>query len=132
MPPKPPTDPAPPPDPVDALSRPLPVLLHEMLDQHRDVVAPFPQRRDDDRDHVEAVVQVLLELAVVDHLLEVAIGGRDHACIRAYRLSRADALEFPLLENSQQLGLKFQGQFAHLIKKDCRFIGQLKAANALA
>ena len=61
------------------------MLLDEVLDEHRDVVAALAQRRDADRDHVEAVVQVLLEAAVGDHLLQVAVGGGDDADVHALR-----------------------------------------------
>ncbi len=53
-------------DPVDAPAGPMRVLLNEVLDQRRNVVAPLAQRRDLDRDHVEAIEQILLELAVGD------------------------------------------------------------------
>ena len=39
------------------------VLLQEEVDQERDVLAPLAQRRQVDRDDVEAVVEVLAEVA---------------------------------------------------------------------
>ena len=38
-------------------------LLQEMLRQHQDIFAPFPQGRQINRDHGEPIVQVLAELA---------------------------------------------------------------------
>ena len=43
--------------------RPLEVAAEEVLHQHRDVLAALAQRRQRQRQHVEAVVQVLAELA---------------------------------------------------------------------
>ena len=41
------------------------IPLEEVIHQHRDVLAPLAQRRQRDRQHVQAVEQVFAELAVV-------------------------------------------------------------------
>ena len=83
-------------------------LLDEVPGQQRDVLAPLAQRRQRDRDDVQAVVEVLAELAFLDHLAQVGVGGRDDARVELDRARLADALDLPLLERAQQLGLQRQ------------------------
>ena len=51
----------------------------EALDEERDVVLPFPQRRDLERDDREPVEQVLAEAPRLDLLDEVAVRRGDEA-----------------------------------------------------
>ena len=53
-------------------------------------------------DHVEPVVEVLAELPLAHHGLEVAVGGGQHAHVDADRLVAADALDRPLLQRAQR------------------------------
>ena len=50
-----------------------------MVGQHDQVVAPLAQRRHRDRQHGQAVVQVLAERAAGDGLLQLDVRGGDHA-----------------------------------------------------
>ena len=83
--------------------------LDEMLDQHRDVLAPLAQRRHLDRNDVEAIEQILAKLAVGDQLAQVAVGGGNHAHVDALRALGAERLELALLQHAQQLRLHRQG-----------------------
>jgi len=67
-------------------------LADELIDQQWDVVAAAIERRNLDRENIEAILEILAETLVADRLLEVAIGGRPEETIRQ-RLSRiyADA-----------------------------------------
>src|SRR5438128_8192514 len=67
---------------VDAAVRALHltvVTAYEVLDQRRDVLAPIAQRRQRNVDDVQAVVEVLSKLALVDHPPEIAVARRDDA-----------------------------------------------------
>src|SRR5262249_38691275 len=55
------------------------VAAEEMLDQFGNVLASIAQRRYDDVDDVEAVIQVVAELTLTDQLPQIAIGCRDDA-----------------------------------------------------
>ena len=57
----------------------LRVALQEPARQHGDVVAALAQRRQADGDHVQAVVEVLAEAAGADLVLQVPVGGGEHA-----------------------------------------------------
>ena len=60
-------------DGLDPPAHPPGELLGEMADQPRDVVAALAQRRQHEREHVQAVVEVAAEAAVGDHLRQVAV-----------------------------------------------------------
>jgi hypothetical protein len=65
-----------------ALDAQLSCALHqEVAHQNGDVFAPLAQARQAQADHVQAVVQVFAEQAVAHALLQVLVGGRDHAHI---------------------------------------------------
>src|ERR1017187_5960781 len=58
-------------------------LLEETLDQQRDVLRPLAQRRHDNRHDLQAVEEVLAELALRHRLLELLVRGREHSHIDA-------------------------------------------------
>jgi hypothetical protein len=105
-------------DAIDAAAGPLGVLPDEVLDQRRNVFAAFPERRDLDRDDVQAIEEIVLEPAVGDHLAQVAIGGGDDADVDALRPLGAERLELPLLQHPQQLGLQRRAHRRDLVEKD--------------
>jgi hypothetical protein len=51
--------------------------LQEMLRQERDVLRPFPQAGDPDRDDGQAIVEILPELPLPHEGRKVSIGGAD-------------------------------------------------------
>ena len=93
-------------DGFDARHVLLDVHFQEMIDQEGDVPFPFPQRRQIDRDHIQAVIEVLPELAFIDVVPDVAVRRRDHSHIDFEGLCPAHALEFLQFEDAQQFGLK--------------------------
>ena len=82
------------------------MLFGEVLDQHRYVLDAFAKRRQVDRDHVQAIEQIVLESTLVHELTEVAIGRRDHANLHTLRPLRAERLDFAFLQHAQQFGLQ--------------------------
>ena len=58
-------------------------LVEEELRQLLDVRAALAQRRQPDREDVQAVIEVLAQLAVRDRLLRLAVGGRDRRARRS-------------------------------------------------
>src|SRR4030067_385291 len=105
-------------------TRRYPALRHdrgvadEVLDQQRDVVAALAQRRDDEREHVEAVVEILAKRALLHHALERAVGGRDHAPLPLDVRGPADAAEGAALERAEQLHLQLGGDLGALVEGD--------------
>ena len=113
---------------VDALAGALRVLRDEVIDEHRDVLAPLAQRRNVDRDDVQPVVEILLEPAVGDHLPQVAVGRGDHPHVDLLRALGAERLELALLQHAQQLRLQRRAHRADLVEEDRAAVGQRELA----
>ncbi len=79
-------------------------------------------------DDVEAVEQVLAELALAHHLLEVEIGRGEDAHIGAAGHRVADALVLLVLDEAQQLGLQRQREVADLVEEQRAAIGLIDPA----
>src|ERR1017187_5940689 len=89
----------------------------EVLRQDRDVALARPERRDDDVDDVDSVVEILPEAAAGDLGLEVAVGRGDEADIDAERGVGSDGLEASILQDTQELGLRRQWQLTELVEE---------------
>jgi len=105
--------------------------LDEMRDERGDVFAPRPQRRQQNRKDVQAVVQVDAEFSAPDHLCEIAVRGGDQAHIDVMGAPAAQALEFLFLQDAKQFGLQCRRNVADLIQKQRALVGQLEPANLL-
>ena len=104
------------------------ILLQEMIDQQRDVFATLAQRRHRDRNHAQAVVQVFAE-SIFGHLLvEIAVGGRDHAHVDGNLGRAAHRPNAALLQYTQQFDLHGQRHFADFVEKDRALVGHFEQA----
>ena len=117
-------------NPVDALAVLLGVAAEEEARERRDVLAPIAQRRDLDRDHVEAVEEVFAESPFGDARPQVAVGRGDDADVDLERLVAADALERPLLQEAKELHLRRRRDLADLVEEERAAVGLLEAALA--
>ena len=81
-----------------------------------------------DRDDVEAVEQIFLELAVGDHLPQIAVGGGDDAHVDLLGPLGAERLELALLQHAQQLRLQRRAHRADLVEEDRAAVGQRELA----
>ena len=106
------------------------VARQEALRQHRDVDLPLAQRRQADRERVDAVVEVFAEPAVADELLERAVGRRNQPEVDRDRLVAAEALEAALLEDAQQLGLGDQRHVADFVEEQRAVVRPARGARA--
>ena len=106
-------------------------IAGKILHQQGDVLPPFPQRRQVNRDEVEPVEQVLAEEALTDHLLQVAVGSRDHPDVSAAGDALAQRLVGAVLEHAQELDLTDGLQLAYLVEEDSALVGQLEPALAV-
>ena len=78
----------------------------KMTGQQRNVVAPFAQRRQLQREGAQTIVQVLPQFAGFDGFLHVGVGRGDHANIRVKHFGRAQRPIFAVLQETQQLHLR--------------------------
>ena len=106
------------------------VLLDEVVGQREQVVRALAQRRDVKVHHVEAVEQVLPELAANDRFLQDAVRRGDDADIDLHRLRAADAVDLAFLDGAQQLGLKPDIHFRYLVQQQRAAVGFLELADA--
>src|ERR1035438_6297335 len=107
------------------------VLLHEGAHQQRDIIAALAQRRDRERENVEPVIEVGAELPFLHHQREVAVGGGHQAGVGADGAGTAEALEFALLEDAQELGLQLERNLSDFVEEHGAAVCQLKAADTL-
>ena len=98
----------------------------EVIHQQRDVALSLAQRRDVHGEHVEPVVEVLAEGAVLHHLLERAIGGGDHAHVHLDVHRPADSPKGAGLQHPQQLHLQLRREFRDLVQEDGAPVGDLE------
>ena len=81
------------------------------------LLAAIAQRRNQNADHREPVVQIFAEFALGHALFEVGIGRGDHADVDALRARFADRHDLALLEKPQQLRLHVERQVADFVEE---------------
>src|SRR5438552_1496036 len=102
----------------------------EVLDQERQVLDPLAQRREDDRDDVRPVVEVLAEAPRLHLGLEVLVGGGEDADVDLEGAVAAHPLELALLEHAQDLRLRLRPHVADLVEEERPAVGDLELALA--
>jgi hypothetical protein len=103
-------------------------LVGEVVGEPRDVVGALAQRRHHRAHHGEAVVQVLAEGPLLDHVLEVAVGGGHHADVDPGRARVADAPHLALLQHAEELRLQLERELADLVEEEGAAVGRLDQA----
>jgi hypothetical protein len=96
---------------------PGPVQEDEVLGQERDVGQALAQRRQLEREDVDAVHQVLAELAGRHQLGQIAVSGGDDPDVDLAIAIVAQAPVLAELQDSQELGLGGRRQLADLVEK---------------
>ena len=79
--------------------------MDEVLDQGRDVFAPFAQGRHMAGRHVHPIIEILAKATFLHFLLDVAVGGRNQTHVDGHRFLAAHTFDLLLLQNPQQLDL---------------------------
>ena len=106
----------------------LPRPLDERRDELRKIFDTLPERRDLQSHPLQAVEQIEAELAGGDELVEIAVRRSDDAHIDIDRAVAAHALDLPLLERSQNLGLHRERHIADLVEKERAAVRGLEPA----
>ena len=104
------------------------VPLHEVLNQHRDVVFSGSKRRHVDRKDIQPIKQVSPETANPDRGVQITIRGRYETNVDTDRLGASHALEFTFLEHPQERYLGLRQEFTDFIEENRAAICQLKTA----
>ena len=92
-------------------------VVEEVLREQLDVAGAVAQRWQRDREHRQAEVEVLAELAFLDGVLGVAVGRGQHADVRLNGRRAADALDVPGLEHAEQLHLELRRHLRDLVEE---------------
>src|SRR3989441_12806854 len=107
-----------------------PEVGDERLDQQRNVAGTLPQRGKPERNDVQAIEQVSPKATGPDGRVEVPVCGGDQAHVHADRVASADALQFLLLHDPQQLNLAVEWQLADLVEQQSPAVRLLEPSNA--
>ena len=83
-----------------------------------------------DSHYVDAVVEILAELAFGDQLAEVLVGGEDEAGAQGNEPVAAQAVELPLLQDAQELDLSEEAEVADFVEEERAVAGLLEVAFA--
>ena len=104
-----------------------------MLRQQRHIVAAIAQRRHQDMNDIQAVVEIFTKRALRDHLAQVAIGrGNDPDVHDATAAVGAHLLQFSCFEEPQEQALHAQRHFADLVEEDRARVRALELARLVA
>ena len=114
--------------PLDRLAELARILLDEVIDEQRDVLAPLVQRRHRDLDHVQPVVEILAEAPGRHLVLQAPVRRADDAHVDALIVGVADAAEGLLLDQAQHLHLERERQLADLVEEERAAVGRLEQA----
>src|SRR5215470_4761016 len=100
-----------------------------MVGECLNVLPALSERRELDWDHVEPVIEILPERSFLDRTFQVAVGGSNHPHIDGDWRDTAHAFEFPLLEESQELGLELASKIADLVEEDGSSVGHFEPSS---
>src|SRR5580704_19280719 len=95
-----------------------------------DVFRPLLKLRRINAHHVDAVKKILTEFAFRDQLAQVLVSGEDEARAQGDELIRAEAAEFHLLQDAQELYLREHAEIADFIEEEGAVAGLLEVALA--
>ncbi len=77
---------------------------------------PFAQRRNNDREHGNAIPQVFPKVPFTDHCCQIAVCGRHDPHVNMDWLLTTDFLKPAVLQDAQQTHLGGQWQFADFVE----------------
>ena len=104
----------------------------ELLGKHQDIIAAYPQGRDEEHLEGEPVQKIALEYALLTERGKILIGGTDDADIHLHGAGTAHPLEGAVLHRPEYLLLNFNGNQSDLIEEQGAAVGLLEAAFPLA
>src|SRR3984957_19733305 len=87
------------------------------LGEGKDVLRSFAQRRQRERNHVQAVIEILAKTAGRDFSLEISIGRDDNASVNSERAITANSLKAAVLNEAQKFDLQRRRQLGNFVEQ---------------
>ena len=106
-------------------------LARSMIDQQRDVLATFTQWWQMDLGAVDAEVEILAELLLLDLMTKVTIGRTHEPDIRVMFVVGTEPDDFTRLQHAKELGLHGQRHVTDLIQEERSLVGVFEDAFAI-
>src|SRR5262249_38877393 len=94
------------------------VILREMGNEQRDVCRVLAQRGHGDGHDPKAIVKVFAKTTGQHLLVQVAVGGGDHADVDVIFTGAAERTYAALLQHAQELDLHGWGHVADFVQED--------------
>ena len=113
----------------ESSSRARALVQREVVNEGGEVLHAIPERRQRQRNHVEAKVEILAEHAFAHRAREILVGGGDDPHVDADRLGAAQSLDLFGLDRAQQFGLGFRSQIPHFVEQQRTGVGHLEPAD---
>jgi hypothetical protein len=117
---------------LEGLDLPAVLIGHlsgEMRDQRGNVLGALAERRQQQGEDVDPMIEILPERAFLDELIEVAMSGHDDADVDRDGAVATHTLDLPLLEHAQELGLHDHGHVADFVEEEGAVVGLLELAD---
>jgi hypothetical protein len=106
------------------------LAAEEILREEHDVGASIAERRKDDFDTADPVIQIFAEACLFDRGFELAIRGAHEANVCAPARRLADAAKLAVLQNAKKLRLRGEQHLADRIEKQRSAVGALDRKRA--
>src|ERR1700726_4438818 len=104
-------------DSGDSLSQIFRIALHEILDQHRNVFPPVPERRHINWENIQPVEEVGAKCSGSNGRRQIAVCGGNDSNIGGNNAAPPYSFKLALLKHSKQRNLSFYGKFSYFIEK---------------
>ena len=88
---------------------------NKIVNQERNVFAPFAKRRNLNRANIQSVKKVFAELVVTYHALQIAMRCGNQANVHANGFRTPQTFKFVFLQSAQQLWLQLETDIANFI-----------------
>ena len=99
-----------------------------MPGQREQILQPLTQRGDGNGKHIQAVIEILAERALAQHLVQISVRCRYDPNIHRNGSRAAHTLDHMVLKGPQEPHLRLKGKLPELVEKQRAAVGQLKFA----